>query len=174
MAQPRENVRTDTPEDRPAVALPQRLPFNPRTAAVGVAACLGIVVVVAILMRSTPEDAAAEGAEPSVVEGNGTGLVPISRPAGSEARAERASNGAGEELGFLTVEANAPAVLRVDGQERGRTPVKRMPIAVGTRALMLESVDSGEQKSFALDIELGKERKVVEYFQQAPSVKRKR
>jgi hypothetical protein len=46
----------------------------------------------------------------------------------------------------LTVTANAPAVVTVDGQQVGETPLTSHPIALGTREIVVKSADGTERR----------------------------
>jgi hypothetical protein len=46
----------------------------------------------------------------------------------------------------LTVTANAPAVVTIDGQQVGETPLRSHPIALGTREIVVKSADGTERR----------------------------
>jgi hypothetical protein len=178
VAQPRQNVRTDTPVDSPAGEASERVPaarrgFNPRLLGIGAVVVLGIVLLL-VLLRGSPDDGAEGPAEPTVVDAPDKAPRPIPRPAGAEPRPASPARAEGEDTGFFTADANIPAQVYVDGTPKGRTPLKRVVVPAGPRVIMLEAVDTGEQKSFGMEFEAGKERKVMEFFEVTPSPKRKR
>lgn len=175
----RENVRSDTPVERRAeeeTAEPRPVPGGkplPRLVGIGAAVCLGVLLLVTILLRGSPDGVEEEAGEPAVVDAPDMAPRPIPRPAGAEARPVPARANE-EDTGFFSADANVPAQVYVDGTLRGRTPVKRLAVSPGQRAIMLEAVDTGEQKGFAMEFEAGKERKVMEFFDAAPPARRKR
>ncbi|MCP3099392.1 serine/threonine protein kinase [Myxococcus sp. K15C18031901] len=63
--------------------------------------------------------------------------------------------------GYLTVEANVPARVYVDGELVARsTPVTRLPVRPGVRLIMLVAISTGEREQLELRIEKGKLRQV--------------
>ncbi|MCE9671132.1 serine/threonine protein kinase [Myxococcus stipitatus] len=98
--------------------------------------------------------------------------TPAQSRAQAEARAEEAAGGEEEPLsasrpppknqrGFLTVEANVPARVYIDGALVARsTPLTRFPVRVGVRSIMLVAISTGERQQLELRIEKGKLRQV--------------
>jgi serine/threonine protein kinase len=154
--------------ERPVPLVPPAPPPNPRRAALGLALGLGCIGLVGLgLLSSRGGDEVPQERDPA--EGAAgpaaAALRPIPRPAHASAGTAPVPSPADA---FLTVDSNEQAWVSVDGVRRGKTPLKRLPVAAGTRELGIESVATGERKSFSMDFEVGKERKVMELFQPAP------
>ncbi|WP_225409224.1 serine/threonine-protein kinase [Stigmatella hybrida] len=70
---------------------------------------------------------------------------------------------------FVTLRANAPARVFIDGVPLSRrTPLVRYPVKPGTRLIVLESVSTGERAEFRLHFERGKTRAIEQKFKPVP------
>jgi serine/threonine-protein kinase len=82
--------------------------------------------------------------------------LPTSPPASMPAAASRARRGQethrGTESGSLTVEANLPAQVRLDGVEVGSTPFTRQRVAAGEHVLVVSDTEHGASQTLTLQV----------------------
>ncbi|WP_205519719.1 serine/threonine-protein kinase [Pyxidicoccus caerfyrddinensis] len=70
---------------------------------------------------------------------------------------------------YVTISANGPARVYIDGERVGRTtPLSRFPIKAGTRLIRLVSIATGEAQDSELRFTRGQHRKLVVNFVNSP------
>lgn len=91
-------------------------------------------------------------------------------PAPSEAQeAEEAATPAPANSAFLSLKADLPAKVFIDGiRVNKRMPLKNYPVKPGNRLIVLEAVATGERAEFRLRFERGQHRTIEQKFKPAP------
>jgi eukaryotic-like serine/threonine-protein kinase len=96
-------------------------------------------------------------------------LPALAPPEPAEAGTGVAAAAVPAQAAFLTLRANTPARVFIDGVPLNRrTPLVRYPVKPGTRLIVLESVSTGERAEFRLRFERGKTRAIEQKFKPLP------
>lgn len=118
-----------------------------------------------------PPPVAAQAGGPGVPLREPVPAPPVTAPPAPEPRdpAEAEAPPSRAQAAFVTLRANAPARVFIDGVPLSRrTPLVRYPVKPGTRLIVLESVSTGERAEFRLHFERGKTRAIEQKFKPVP------
>ncbi|MFL5319911.1 MAG: serine/threonine protein kinase [Myxococcaceae bacterium] len=72
------------------------------------------------------------------------------------------------DISFLTVSSNVAAYVYIDGVKlKGKTPIRKYPVAAGSRTIVLEALGTGERRKFTLNFVKGKPQTLIETFERS-------
>jgi serine/threonine-protein kinase len=121
-----------------------------------------------------PKATAVSGPLQDYLEKQQAATQPSAESARPKANAESASRDAPSvsvprDSAFLTLRANVPARVFIDGERvNRRLPLQRYPIKPGTRTIEVEALGSAERRQFSMRFNKGQHRVMEENFTAAP------